>query len=176
MISLVDKSINYNLIYGSRLIGPTFIVLLIQAEEREMDETINDLEVCVVDAHVWEVSLEELAQFVFDFNIKAIPYEKTEEGEMLLGVLLRTGDRIMDDGFLISRTIITNTLYAFVDGYKRLLVYDPIHKIIKYTDHNEETRYESTHIYSVTTYPHYFNKAVVENILAKLEMEKNKAL
>jgi len=132
-----------------------------------------NLEVIIMDNCVWQVPLEEMAEFAFEYNLKAIPYEKTEKGEMLIGILIRTGESILKDGTFLSRTIITNTLYSPVKEYKRLLVYDHVHNNIDYTSENSAHRYESTHVFAVTKYPHFLIRRVADYIVEKIE-EENK--
>lgn len=134
-------------------------------------EEIRDLEVEVLDDFIWEVTLEQMAEFAMDSGVKAIPYEKTEKGNMLIGILLRSSDRMWDMD-LIARSLIVNTIYCFVEDYRRLLVYDPIHRIIRYTNNNNEHRYESTHVWAITTYPHFLYKIASKAIVEKLEDRK----
>ena len=134
---------------------------------------IKNLEVEVVDENIWEVPIEQIAEICFEFNLKTISYEETERGALLVAILVRTGDRVLDDGTFISRTLITNVLYAFVSGYKRLLFWDGVNDVAQaYTDGNAIHRYETTHSFAVTRYPHFLVKEAVKHILRKLEAKK----
>ena len=137
-------------------------------EAMEMRD-VKNLEAVVVDDNIWEVPIEQIAEICLEYNFKTIAYEKTKKGEMLIVILVRTGDRMLQDGNFLSRTIITNVLYSFVNGYKSLLVYDHVNKFIEYTDGKELNRYESTHLFAVTRYPHFLNKKAAEHIVRKLE-------
>lgn len=137
---------------------------------------IKNLEVIVEDDNIWEVSLEEIAQFGFEFGLKALSYEETEKGRMLIGFLVRASDRISNNGTFTTRSMIINTLYTPVKEYKRLLVYNHVRKILNYTDENPDHLFEYTYVFVVSTYPHFLNKAAVQHIVKKLEGKKPKRL
>ncbi|MCX6761140.1 MAG: hypothetical protein NTZ84_03525 [Candidatus Nealsonbacteria bacterium] len=135
-------------------------------------EKIKNLEIIIEENNIWEVTLEELAQMAVEYASKSISYEKTEKGEILIGILTRTGERMFNDGTFLSKTIIVSVLYSRVQEYKTWLTYDHSHKIVKYADYNGEDethRYETTYMFPITQYPHFLIKKVVPYILKKME-------
>lgn len=136
----------------------------------EKAKGVKNLEIIVNEESIREVSLEQIAQLAFEYNFKLIPYEKTEEGKILIAILIRSSERILDDGTFLARTIILNTLYAPVTEYKRLLVYNHMQKTIEYVDENSDHNICCT--YLISTYPHYLIKKVVPYIVNKMREKK----
>ena len=130
---------------------------------------LKNIETLVDDDNIWEVSLEQIAQFSFEFGIKALSYEETGAGKMLVGILVRTSDKVLDDGTYLTRSLIVNTIYSPVKEYKRLLIYNHVKKAVDYTDEDSDHHLEYTYVFAVTSYPNFLIKAAVKHIVKKLE-------
>lgn len=127
------------------------------------------LEILVEDDNIWEVSLEQIAQFSFEFGLKALSYEETGAGKMLVGILIRTSDRVLEDGTYLIRSLITNTIYSPVKEYKRLLIYNHVKKDVDYTDEDSNHHLEYTYVFAITSYPNFLIKKAVKHIIIKME-------
>ena len=140
----------------------------------------KNLEIIIED-FTKEVSLEEIAQVAFEHNSKIISYVKTEKGEILFTLLIRSDSRILNEGTFLGtylvRHFISAIYYTPVNGYKRFLFYDHARETTEYDDyHDDDDRHHYDTIYSISVlrYPHPITEVILPHIFKNME-GKNKS-
>jgi len=129
-----------------------------------------------VDTPIKKVSREELAQMTMFHGHKAVCYAEQEGKKMLINFLLNTEDRILENGTYLLRRAATEVVFAEVEEYKKMIIYDHFKGTDSYTDDAKGIPvYETTFPIAVLRYPSKIVEKVAEAIIKQETKTKEKA-
>lgn len=126
----------------------------------------------VVGNEIHKIGLEEISLAVYRTKAN-LWYRTLGEKKVLIAFQVVEDTEVLSDGTFVSFIAVTNVMYTEVTEYKKFLVYDPFHGLLRYTnDLRDVKRFgETTEVFLVKNLP----EPVVDAVAKKIkELEKIK--
>ena len=134
-------------------------------EENQL--TGNIIKIIYVNSFIKKVSVEEVAQMAVANKHKSVHYMDRRNKRFILNYTTRSKSKSLPNGTFVSKILITSVLYAKVEEYKKLLVYDHLKKnICSYVnDMGNIIRNSTIYSLAVWSYPSNLLNVIEEAIL-----------
>lgn len=144
-------------------------------EENQL--TGNIIKIIYVNSFIKKVSMEEVAQMAVANKHKSVRYMDRRNKRFILNYTTRSKSKSLPNGTFVSKILILDVLYAKVEEYKKLLVYDHLKKNICYyvNDMGNIIRNSTTYLLAVWNYPSKLLN-VIEDAILKNERSHFKVL
>ena len=127
----------------------------------------NIIKIIYFNSFIKKVSMEELAQMAVANKHKSVHYMDRRHKRFILNYTTRSKSKTLPNGTFVSKILIISVLYAQVEDYKKLLVYDHLKKnICSYVnDMGDIIRNSTTYLLAVWNYPSKLLNVIEEAIL-----------